>query len=515
MNSENIYEVFTQASNSYPEHIALAHQQKNLSYQELRELVEEKTQLLAQKGINKGDRVLVFVPISIELYAFLLALFKMGATAVFVDQWSKPKRLDACLQNVPCQGILGSWKHRILLSLFSREVRKIKLKIPTGQAPKSRSKVDTHPVQKEEVALITFTTGSTGIPKAAKRTHEFLLAQYRVLKEEMGTRPTDTDLIGLPIVILCNLGVGASTVIPNYNLGKLQDIPHEKLWKQIQTHKVNRIIHSPYFLKEFSHFVSQKGGEYRGIKTIMTGGAPVFPQDVRLLKKGFPAAQISIFYGSTEAEPISHISGEALLSQEEELEEKGLCVGEISSQIQLKIIPISQNPLSFENSEEFESFCLPKKSVGEIVVQGAHVLKEYINNPQAEREQKVPVGENVWHRTGDVGRIQGDKLFVLGRVKHAFFKEGKLLSPFIYEYLLSQEPDIVRATLLMQEKLTAFVQSKRSGENASLISDLRKAYPQIEKVIYLKEFPLDPRHHSKIDYDALKERYRNQMDTVS
>ncbi|MEM9717667.1 MAG: AMP-binding protein [Bacteroidota bacterium] len=507
MNSHNIYKVFARASSLYPQHIALIHKQETLTYKGLQELVEEKAQVLIENGVQRGDRILIFIPMSIELYAFLLALFKIGASAVFVDQWNRRKRLHACLQNVPCQGFIASRKILYALSVFSPLIRKIPIKVSTHVRPSAQKSVEMCSVSPEEVALITFTTGSTSIPKAAKRTHAFLLAQFQVLKEEMKTRPSDIDMIGLPVVILCNLGVGASTVIPNYNLAKLGNIPHEKLYKQIQIHRVNRLIHSPFFISSFAEYVEKKAKDTSVIQQVMTGGAPVFPQDIRCFQKGFPQAKFSIFYGSTESEPISMVSGDTLLGQEGDLREKGLCVGEISSQIQLRIIPLGKDVLRFESPEIFERYTELDGEVGEIVVQGSHVLKEYVNNSEAQLIHKIPVGGQIWHRTGDVGRMIGNTLYLLGRVKHASFKEGELISPFIYEYLLSQEPGINRATVLLQEKVTAYVQAKATDLQSALKELLLASYPKIERVVMVKEFPLDPRHHSKIDYSVLKEKY--------
>ena len=70
----------------------------------------------------------------------------------------------------------------------------------------------------ETPALVTFTSGSTGAPKAAVRTHGFLLEQHRVLAESLRLTPDDLDLTTLPIFVLANLGSGVCSLIPDADL---------------------------------------------------------------------------------------------------------------------------------------------------------------------------------------------------------------------------------------------------------------------------------------------------------
>ena len=67
-------------------------------------------------------------------------------------------------------------------------------------------------------AIITFTSGSTGEPKAAVRTHGFLIAQHRALVESLALAPGDVDLTTLPMFLLANLASGVTSVIPDADL---------------------------------------------------------------------------------------------------------------------------------------------------------------------------------------------------------------------------------------------------------------------------------------------------------
>ena len=113
----------------------------------------------------------------------------------------------------------------------------------------------------------------------------------------------------------------------------------------------------------------QKQERHRRI--LSDGGAPVFPKNARLLQENFNDCDIEIVYGSTEAEPIASISAKELLQCEGNVKD-GLYVGKPIEDINVKIIKPSDEPI-----EDFESTWLSTGEIGEICVEGKHVLKEY------------------------------------------------------------------------------------------------------------------------------------------
>ena len=124
----NISEILVAHAKEFPERIALRHLGRKLTYGELHGQVIRTASYLRKKGIAKGDRVLVFVPFSISLYRILLALFYMGATAVFLDAWAGRKRLENAVQIADCQVLIGIPKAH-LLRLVSKEIRRIPVKL--------------------------------------------------------------------------------------------------------------------------------------------------------------------------------------------------------------------------------------------------------------------------------------------------------------------------------------------------------------------------------------------------
>lgn len=122
--------------------------------------------------------------------------------------------------------------------------------------------------------------------------------------------------------------------------------------------------------------VSVKFENNNSLKRIILGGAPVFPDLIVKINNRLPQIETTIVYGSTEAEPVSHISGKALLEFHTiHSPENGLLVGQPDTAITIAIIS-----LDYKIGETMKPLIL-RGSIGEICVNGDHVLKNYLNNP--------------------------------------------------------------------------------------------------------------------------------------
>jgi acyl-CoA synthetase (AMP-forming)/AMP-acid ligase II len=498
----NISGLFLEAAALYPDHIAIIEEKQNINYRQLQQAVDETAHYFMSKGIKKGDRVLVFVPMSIDLYRIVLALFRMGATAVFLDEWVTKKRMERCCEIADCKGFIGVTKAHFL-RLFSKELRRIPIVLKLNAQPAGAGD-PFETTQATDTALITFTTGSTGTPKAAKRTHGFLQEQFSALKEKIDPKPQDVDMSLLPIVLLINLGVGATSVIAKFKTSKPQRFDPANIYEQALRHKVNRITASPFFITLLSrHLINS---EYRLplIKQVFTGGAPVFPNEAELYLKAFDQADVQIVYGSTEAEPISSVHAPALAESGKKAFQKGLLVGTPYHKAEVKIIPITEK--NIEASSEAELELCPLNTVGEIIVAGPHVLSAYFNNDEALKKNKIFIREKVYHRTGDSGYLdENGNLYLTGRCTNVFHAKNDIVYPFLYEhYFQTIEGVTIGTVCLHHSEVIAVLElhDTHQTENAEL--RIRQLPMSFNKIVFLKKMPRDPRHHSKIDYEKLK-----------
>jgi len=220
----------------------------------------------------------------------------------------------------------------------------------------------------------------------------------------------------------------------------------------------------------------------------------------KLYQEAFPKVNSKIVYGSTEAEPISSIGVEELLNTSSSAED-GLLVGNIYSKAEVRIISLEKDSKHEMSALDFESIQQSEGELGEIVVSGAHVLKRYFKNDEAFRENKIIVGDVLWHRTGDSGIKRGKNLWLHGRVKQLIYKNGKYISPFIIEQRLSEIEGVSIGTLL--ELNSELVLCLETEKEVSFFDFLVEQF-DVDRLKCLKKIPRDPRHHSKIDYEKLK-----------
>jgi acyl-CoA synthetase (AMP-forming)/AMP-acid ligase II len=486
MSRENVTDLFFAHAEKSPARCAIVNGKNRISYGELATQVKQTAAYFQSKGIGKGDRVLVFLPMGIDLYRTVLALFDIGATVVFLDEWVSRERLDVCCRLAKCKAWIGGWKVKIL-SFLSKELRKTPLKLGLGfPVDGNYSKIDT---SADDIALITFTTGSTGIPKAAIRTHRHLQSQFDALIEKIQPEEGEIDMPVLPIVLLINLGAGCTSVIAPFKAKKAQKMKPEVMVELMLKEKVNRVVSSPYFAIRVAEYCAEREIELPELKKVFTGGAPVFPDEAAILSKGFPKTKVVVVYGSTEAEPISMIQAEDLKTEDPE-QKNGLCVGQIHRNTELLILPISNEPIVVSSRKELQELALESGQIGEICVAGDHVLK---------------FEGQCWHRTGDSGFVDGkNKLYLTGRAANLFEVNGKLQSPFLLEYYLKQFNEVNESTILNINGLfVLFVELKTSLFNLDL---LKKKFPFVDEIVVGK-IAKDPRHFSKIDYGRLKEDY--------
>lgn len=487
---------------SHPDQIALIQGDKKLTFAELNAAAAAGGAEWKQQGLRPGDRVLLLVPPGIQLYPILLSIFHAGLVAVFFDPTAKRSAIRGFLEDFPPAAFIGSPKAHLLRLLFPplRRVRKI---FHTDQyVPFSRpwrpqhlasDDATPHPVENDFPALITFTSGGTGAPKAASRSHGFLLEQHHAVATALDYRDAEVDLSTLPVFTLASLASGLTSLIPT------SDAPAEIL-QECLTHKVTRCAASPgFFLK------LHKANAFPPFQQIHTGGAPVFPDFLRDLESAHPATRTTIVYGSTEAEPISHIDWQSLTEQDHRAMDqgRGMPVGKPVDTIALRIIKQSQTTLpSTLSDEQFDLLTLAQGSVGEIVVSGDHVLKGYLD-PQRDIETKLHVCETIWHHTGDAGWLDDHgRLWLVGRCSAIIHRpNASAIYPFGIECAARLRCGIGTCALLdHRHKVTLICEGKPDD---ALTSRIQSEFPQIEQVLFLPSIPLDRRHNAKIDYPAL------------
>jgi len=485
------------------------------SFRELDAATANVADQMRSAGLKPKDGVLLLHPVSAELYVALIALFRLGCVAIFLDPSAGRAHVERCCAMFPPKAFLGSPGAQLLRWTIPA-LRRVPKSFCFGWFPGSQRvelRTDADATLSREIfsvssaspALITFTSGSTGQPKAALRTHGFLLAQHRALEASLTLQPGKRDLTTLPIFLLANLASGVTSVLPDADLRSPGKIAPRPVLAQIERHKIETIAASPAFISRLLDECERSGITMPSLASIYMGGAPVFPGLLRKAKQFCAQAEITAVYGSTEAEPmaevvLSDISKEDFDGMEQG---KGLLTGRPVSSILLRVIREQWGrPISPLDARAFEQLTMANGDPGEIVVSGGHVLPGYLNG-EGDSETKLEVDGTRWHRTGDLGYMDPTgRLWLLGRCNGKIQDARGSLYPFAVECASMQAAGIRRAALAAVDRRRVLaIESTEALSRDDILRSL--SWAQLDEVVFLDHIPVDKRHNAKVDYIAL------------
>ncbi|MGH2360381.1 MAG: AMP-binding protein [bacterium] len=517
----NIIEILRVQSRTRPDAIAIIEtrqdRSRSITFAELERASAQAAALMRRSGLKPGDAVLVFHPMCAELYIALLAIFRLGLVAMFLDPSAGKEHIDRCCALYPPRGLIATSKAH-LLRFLSPALRQIPIKFAIGLPVPGAARwasseslapyEQIYPCTSETPALLTFTSGSTGQPKAAVRTHGFLMAQHRVLEESLGLTPGEIDLTALPIFVLANLASGVTTLIPDADLRHPGCIDPAPLVQQIHAHDPTRAVASPALLECVADYCMEHGLTLPGLREVFSGGAPVFPRLLGKLQLIAPQAEITAVYGSTEAEPIAQIARHAMGAEDVAamLAGRGLLAGPPVPAIELRILRDQWGiPIGPYTQTEFVAACLPPGTAGEIVVSGNHVLPGYLHG-YGHEETKFTMDGRPWHRTGDAGYLDDrGRLWLLGRCAARIEDPRGTLYPFTVECAADHHPGVRRAATISQQGRRILAVQLQDHKACTDLAFLRKelAWASIDEIQIHRSIPVDKRHNAKIDYPAL------------
>jgi acyl-CoA synthetase (AMP-forming)/AMP-acid ligase II len=250
-------------------------------------------------------------------------------------------------------------------------------------------------------------------------------------------------------------------------------------------------------------------------------GAPV-REDIhqRLLGGVLPEGAVTHTpFGATEALPICDITGAEVLAETASLtrQGRGYCVGRPLPGINVEIIPITDAAVKKWD----DTLKLPRGEVGEIVVSGPVVTKEYFRLPEQTTLAKIhdPKTGSVWHRMGDVGCIdEKGRLWFLGRKNHRVITEHGTLFTIPVEAIFNNHPDVFRSALVgvgTAPRQTPLIiielnQNAKCRDEKIIAGDLLNVASkspvahEVKLALFHPGFPTDARHNAKIFREKLK-----------
>lgn len=360
------------------------------------------------------------------------------------------------------------------------------------------------------MAAIIYTSGSTGLPKGALYTHANFTAQLDMLADTFNISPDEIDLPAFPLYALIDALLGVTSVIPDINFPVPGRTNPEKVLNAIRKFNVTNMFASPVVLDILSKFQQQAAG-LQSLKRVITAGAPATVQLQENFRKLLnDETDLFGIYGATEVLPIAKIESREIFEvKEKSAKGAGVCLGKPINGAQVRIIHISDSAIEHWQ-DDLEA---PLNVVGEITVQGAAVTESYIAREKANQLSKIKNGGEIIHRMGDVGYFdEQGRLWYCGRKSHRVVTHDDVLFTEQIEGIFNAHPLIYRSALVgvdgepvLWVELKKGVRANKDKIKGELI-DLAKAHPQASKIkefLFMKKFPTDVRHNSKIIREQL------------
>ncbi len=455
--SLNLSTILVESASQRPSHTAVIHDDLRLTYEQLLAQVKKCANVLKGLGMNPGDKVAMVLPNSalfpIVYYGILLG----GGVVVPLNPLLKEQEIAYHLDDSDAVAV-------ITLESLLAEVSKgfsrvetcshiiaypdqggdnIKGDVQSFEALMASASPDSDVAQTmpEDPAVIIYTSGTTGKPKGAVLTHFSLFYNCQVTGEElMRLQPDDVLIAALPLFHsfgqTCAMNASFSmadtlTMLPRFEV--------EAALKVIERDKVTIFQGVPTMFFYILNFPELDRFDISSLRLAMSGGAAIPVEVLNAFEARFGVTVLE-GYGLSETSPV------ASFNRTKERRRIG-SIGEPIYGIEMKIFDENDNETAVNE-------------VGEVVIRGHNVLKEYYKKPEATKEAM----RSGWFHTGDMGKVDEDGFFyIVDRKKDMIIRGGYNVYPREIEEVLYAFPGLVEAAVVgvpdevMGENVKAFV----------------------------------------------------------
>jgi fatty-acyl-CoA synthase len=436
----------------WPDRLAVRCVGKDVSWGELDRVTDRIAAGLAARGVRRGDRIGVLMHNRIEFVETMLGAFKAGAAVTLLNIRFTAREMLHPITDAAIRIVVTEPRLAPALALAVAEQPELQVittepyeSWPTFDALRScAAPAPQVAVGPEDVALICYTSGTTGFPKGAMLTHGGLRESSLGCAIPTGMTFDDRVLVSLPLAYTwgsCQylregLAIGATTIIiePTSDPGELIDVlERERItaWSAVVV-LFERIAQSSRFHSaDFSH-----------LREAVTGAASID------LLRTWQQAGVTL----TQAYGLTETGGHATLLFREDAERKLGSSGRAIMNMELRVAD--------EGGE-----ALPAGQAGEILLRGPGIMKGYINNPQ--ETAKTMCGD--WLRTGDTGVLDEEGfLWVVDRTKDMLKSGGLNVYPAELERVLAGVPGL-------EEFAVIGVSDSRWGEVPMIVAHAAQA----------------------------------------
>ncbi len=427
----NIAQNLERARMFFPDKPAIIFEGREYTYRQFDEDVNRLANALRALGVERGDRVALFLP---NIPAFPVSYFavqKLGGIVVSINVMFKTDEVRHIVSDSGAKVIITTEAQRQFVP--ADELRTLEhVVIAEGEAgndlafdeliARGDSRFRATDMERDEPAAILYTGGTTGFPKGATLSHSNLISNSYATAHHAGMRPDDRLHLFLPLFhvfgqnFIMNGGINACATLVLH-----RRYQPEPVLEAIQRDRVTMFFAVPtiyiYLLN-----MDTSGYDFSSIRYYFSAAATM-PQEIAKRWQEEFKHNIWEGYGLTECSPFA--------SYNHDYRPKFGSIGTPIENVEMKIWDDEGNEL-------------PPGEWGEIVIRGPNVMLGYWNNPEA-TEQAI---RNGWLRSGDIGMTDEDGFFyIVDRVKDMINAAGFKVYPAEVEQVLYKHPAVREAAV--------------------------------------------------------------------
>lgn len=419
--------LFDNSVRSHPQRIAVEEGGRQLTYRQLDARSTRLANVLAGKGVGRGDRVAILSENRSEYIELLLAVAKLGAIAACQNWRLLGRELSHCIELVAPKLLLTSARHEDMARQHAGRARVLVFG-PEYEAALERA-ADT-PVaaacDPEDGVVILYTSGTTGLPKGALISQRAQVARAMVQLVDLPTTADDAFVAWAPLFHMVSTDTVFMKLIQGGKVIVVDGFDADGLAQIAAREKLGRFTVMPGMITPLLDAMTQGGHRAAGVRWVGVMADLVPREQIAAVTRTFQAPYLNTF-GSTET---------------------GLPPASRS------VIPVGVVPKSLD--KKINSFCeiklvdaddatVPDGEPGELAIRGPTLFSGYWNNPEANAEDF----RGGWFHMGDVFRRNADgTLSFVDRKKYLIKSGGENIYPAEIEQIILADPRVADAVVV-------------------------------------------------------------------